>query len=324
MPLTELGDPKALQYFLQQNPVCIVTFSAHWCGPCRSSKPQLEALASTSPVPFGYVYESDIGDFLHTFAIRAFPTYVLFQAGNEASRVEGVNFGAIEEMIKKHGGPKLPQTGGNALCGGESKNLSPEEARQLRLAKFAAPAPAAEEDSKPAPMDTSAPTEKPPAEDKKEDEAMKDADDKKEEDAKKEEGGDETMKDAEGSADEINPEALKTLMSLDPEALKTLTESMGFSMLRAQKGLLFSEVNTVEGAINWLMEHQDDDDIDEPIPESALLKKKLTPEEKAAKILELKKIMKEKRAAREESEKVDHVEREKQRRFMGKEMIKTA
>jgi len=327
MTLKELEDPKALQLFLQQNPVCVVTFSAHWCGPCRSSKPQLEAMAATSAVPIGYVYESDLGDFLHTFSIRAFPTYVLFRASTEAARVEGVNFPAIEEMIKKHGGPKIPQTGGNALGGGESHNLSPEEARQLRLAKFAAPAPApvaaAEEDStKPVPMDTSATTEASAADDSK-DETMKDDEkEKKDKDTKKEEG-DETMKDAEGSSDEINPEALKTLLSLDAVALKTLTESMGFSMLRAQKGLLFSEVGTVEGAINWLMEHQDDDDIDEPIPESALIKKKLTPEEKEAKIAELKALMKSKRDAREEAEKVDHVEREKQRRFMGKEMKKT-
>ena len=49
----------------------------------------------------------------------------------------------------------------------------------------------------------------------------------------------------------------------------------------------------------------------------------MTPEEKAAKILEIKDLLAKKRAEREEAEKVDHVEREKQRRFMGKEMIKT-
>ncbi|CAJ1936359.1 unnamed protein product [Cylindrotheca closterium] len=312
MTLTELGDPNALKAFLQDNPVSVVTFSATWCGPCRSSKPQLEQLASKSPVPIGYVYESDIGDFLHTFEIRAFPTYALFRAGKEASRVEGVNFPAIEEMIQKFGGPKIPESGGNALGGGESKNLSPEEARKLRLAKFAAPASApapakapAEEETKPAPMDTSTESK---------DEPMKE-DDKKED-------GDAAMKDAEGSSDGINPEALKTLMSLDAVALKTLTESMGFPMLRAQKGLLFGG-GTVDSAVDWIMLHQDDDDIDEAISEAALIKKKLTPEEKEAKIEELKALMKIKRAEREEAEKVDHVEREKQRRFMGKEIIKT-
>ena len=47
--------------------------------------------------------------------------------------------------------------------------------------------------------------------------------------------------------------------------LKTLTEAMGFSLLRAQKGLLCGNGGNVEGAVEWLMQHQDDVDIDEPI-----------------------------------------------------------
>ena len=51
---------------------------------------------------------------------------------------------------------------------------------------------------------------------------------------------------------------------LNPEFLQTLTETMGFSLIRAQKGLLYgSGGGTVEGAVEWLMEHQDDVDIDE-------------------------------------------------------------
>jgi hypothetical protein len=110
------------------------------------------------------------------------------------------------------------------------------------------------------------------------------------------------------------------------------------------------------------MEHQDDDDIDEPIPEGAtggvaqsykcnecgkILSnmanlelhanktghsdfeestqsvKPLTPEEKAAKIDEIKALLKAKRAEREEAEKAENVIREKQRRSMGKEILKT-
>lgn len=113
------------------------------------------------------------------------------------------------------------------------------------------------------------------------------------------------------------------------------------------------------------MEHQDDADIDDPIPddatggsgekaqsykcnecgkvlsnmanlelhanktghsdfeESTQAAKCLTAEEKAAKIVQLKALLKAKRAEREEAEKVDHTEREKQRRFMGKEMAQT-
>ena len=57
--------------------------------------------------------------------------------------------------------------------------------------------------------------------------------------------------------------------------------------------------------------------------ESTELKRPLTAEEKEAKIQEIKSLLKAKRAEREDKEKVDNIEREKQRRFMGKEMAKT-
>eukprot|EP00980_Cylindrotheca_fusiformis_P006645 scaffold1390_cov138-Cylindrotheca_fusiformis.AAC.48 len=344
MVLTELGNPDELKSFLQQNAVCVVTFSAHWCGPCRASKPQLEQMARDSPTPMGYTYESDLGDFLHTFSIRAFPTYVLFKDAREVERVEGVNFPAIQEMMSKHAPPSMPQSGGNSLGGGSGgANVSPEEARKLRLAKLAAGSPAAAP-SAPSPMETSStPAAASSA-------ATSDANMKDDDDAK----ADTVMDDAEEKPP-ANP-----VDNLNAEALKTLTESMGFTTLRAQKGLLFSSGGTVESAVEWLMEHQDDVDIDEPIPEGAgkaqsykcnecgkILSnmanlelhanktghsdfeestesvKPLTPEEKEAKIAEIKELLKAKRAEREEAEKVDHVEREKQRRFMGKEMLKT-
>ncbi|KAL3816163.1 hypothetical protein ACHAXA_001650 [Cyclostephanos tholiformis] len=165
---------------------------------------------------------------------------------------------------------------------------------------------------------------------------------------------------------------------LRPEDVTSLTESMGFSLIRAQKGLLHGNGGTVEGAVEWLLEHQDDDDIDEPIPmvpreksagvgggddgiggkggvaisykcvatgkifanmadlelhanrtghsdfeETTECKRPLSPEEKAAKILEIKSLLKAKRAERELREKAEDIDRERQRRFMGQEMAKT-
>lgn len=165
---------------------------------------------------------------------------------------------------------------------------------------------------------------------------------------------------------EQEPEMVDPTEALSKEDLTTLTESMGFTLLRAQKGLLNGN-GGVEGAVDWLMTHQDDADIDDPIPlqpkaspaggqvaksykcvttgkifssmanlelhaartgysnfeECTEEVKPLTPEEKAAKIDELKALLKAKRMEREEAEKVDNVDREKQRRFMGQEMGKT-
>ena len=322
------------------------------CGPCKASKPQLEALAQkyasdvTKNVCFGIVYEDAIGEAIHNYSVRAFPTYILFQSAKETGRVEGVNMAGIESMIASAEGI-AELTGGQTLSDGAAA-LTPEEARAARLAKLGAgspaPAPAAVPDKEVAPA---------PAPDVE----MKDADTKPE--AKDGDGdGDAKMEEA-----EAEPEMVDPTVDLDPELIKTLTEGMGFSLIRAQKGLLNGNARTVEAAIDWLTNHQDDPDIDEPIPlqpkgggvaqsykcnecgkilsnmanlelhanktghsdfeESTEHVKPLTPEEKAKKIEEIKELLKLKRAEREAAEKVDDVQREKSRRLMGKEMAKT-
>jgi UBX domain-containing protein 1/4 len=349
MTLIEIGSAPELTAFLKEYPVSIVCFSAHWCGPCRASKPQLQEMARTAPIPFGYTYESDLGDFLHTFNVRAFPTYMCMKDGKEVERVEGVNFVGIQQMIDKHAksASSMPETGGQTLGGSHSA----AEARALRLAKLGGGG------EEPAAADA-APDSKPPAEPNTEEAAAMDTTEPAATaPADNPDDGDVAMTDAPAAA---APAAADPVKNLDQGNIDTLTGEMGFSLLRAQKGLLFSNAGTVESAVEWLMEHQDDAEIDDPIPEGAVAKaqsykcnecgrilsnmanlelhanktghsdfeesttavKPLTAEEKAAKIAEIKELLKLKRAEREEAEKVDHIEREKQRRFQGKEMAK--
>ena len=295
---------------------------------------------SSKDVTFGIVYESDIGEDIHNYSVRAFPTYILFQNSREVNRVEGVNFAGIEQMINAAGCEKV-LTGGHTLASGETA-LSPEEARKARLAKLgAASAPA------PAPEPSEPEKKKEPPQDEEMKDSVAGGTDKEEEkDDSKMEGVEEM--------EEVCPTA-----KLDQEAVKTLTESMGFPLIRAQKGLLNGN-GTIDGAVEWLTQHQDDPDIDDPIPkvsqsaqsykcnecgkslsnmanlelhankmghsdfeESTQSVKPLTEEEKAKKVAEIKELLKHKRAEREEAEKVDEVAREKTRRLMGKEMAKT-
>lgn len=106
---------------------------------------------------------------------------------------------------------------------------------------------------------------------------------------------------------------------VNEELLGQLLE-MGFNELRSRKALLATDGQGLELAINWISEHQDDPDIDEPIKFVDMAqhaKAPLTEEEKAAKVAALKAKIEAKRREREEREKVEQREKELKRRTTG-------
>jgi UBX domain-containing protein 1/4 len=265
MPLLELSSADAVQQFLRDHANALITFSAHWCGPCKASKPALEQLAikygdaNKSGVQFGIAYEDALRDAIHQYNVRAFPTYVLFASGTEVKRVEGANLASVEEMVQSvKVGPSMPLVGGETL-GGTAAPLSPAEAREARLAKLAGTSNSTATTA--VAVDTTAPTASTA-------EAM-DVDKPTEAVSALVQNGEEaatTEMDVDTVAletTEEEPPKEDPTAKLNPEWLQTLTEGMGFSLLRAQKGLLYGNGGTVEGAVEWLAEHQDDVDIDE-------------------------------------------------------------
>lgn len=344
--MEEIDSATSLHFFTKAHKNTLICFSATWCGPCKAAKPALDELArkySSDPamdVTFGIVYEHSLGDDIHQYGVRAFPTYVLFveHGEKEFDRVQGANLEAIKTMISR-AGCKADFGEGYSL-GGSGEVLSPEEARRQRIAALDKKASASNDEN--------------------------DDDENNHDD-------DVRMKDATDAADTVNEVEEKDMgvkddvmvdptLTLSTEILETLTESMGFSLIRAQKGLLNSD-GTTEGAVEWLMQHQDDDDIDDPIElvsknpplaqsykcnecgkilsnmanlelhanktghsdfeESTVQVKPLTDEEKAAKVAEIKNLLKAKREEREALEKIEDIAREKTRREMGKNIIKT-
>eukprot|EP00916_Digyalum_oweni_P018968 GHVL01031643.1.p1 GENE.GHVL01031643.1~~GHVL01031643.1.p1 ORF type:complete len:309 (+),score=63.62 GHVL01031643.1:55-981(+) len=108
--------------------------------------------------------------------------------------------------------------------------------------------------------------------------------------------------------------------SLDKHAMEQLS-SMGFPLIRAEKALFLSS-NKVEAALNWLEDHQADEDVDVPlsIQGSQPPKPKLSPEEAKAKACELQQKLREQRILRE---KEDEKQREKDRIASSKLMLET-
>mmetsp|Transcript_16919 Transcript_16919/g.33767 ORF Transcript_16919/g.33767 Transcript_16919/m.33767 type:complete len:567 (+) Transcript_16919:149-1849(+) len=273
MALTELSSPEALQSFKSSNANALICFSATWCGPCKAAKPQLEALASEyqstgGAVAVGIAYEHNLGDAVHSNNIRAFPTYVLFVDGTEKGRVEGVNFDGIRRMVDEAGCKKKDLGVGHSL-GGAATAASAEDARAARLAKLGAPARAAPPPAPASASESVADDDSKPAAAVK-DVEMEDAADIASGEEKPTDAAaaaaDESMVEADAAAEEEKTEMVDPTESLNKEHLDALTSSMGFTLIRAQKGLLNGNGGTVEGAVEWLMQHQDDADIDEPIP----------------------------------------------------------
>ncbi|XP_042202517.1 UBX domain-containing protein 1 isoform X2 [Callorhinchus milii] len=126
-------------------------------------------------------------------------------------------------------------------------------------------------------------------------------------------------------------------------ALETMMD-MGFSRNRAEKALLLSGNQGIEKAMDWLMEHEDDPNLDEPYlpPEGCVLppppekpigepaeltleeqikqNASLSEEEKKEQLRRLEELMKQRQQEREEREKKDEIEREKARRRQGQEL----
>ena len=274
MTLTELSSPAELASFKSNHANALICYSATWCGPCRASKPQLEALAaeyaSEGFVWVAIAYEHNLGESIQAESIRAFPTYALYVLGAEKGRVEGVNFDKIRQMVSDAGCQKVIPGVGHSLGGGGEAPLSPEAAREARLAKLtaaappapapapaAAPAPAPAEDSKPAAAEDvemkDASEDADAAADA--DVAMTDADDKKEDGANTPAADGEEDKKEEEEVEMVDPTE-----ALNKDHIETLTSAMGFTLLKAQKGLLNGN-GTVEGAIEWLDKHAEDADI---------------------------------------------------------------
>ncbi|GAY46517.1 hypothetical protein CUMW_097660 [Citrus unshiu] len=101
---------------------------------------------------------------------------------------------------------------------------------------------------------------------------------------------------------------------VDKELLKEL-EAMGFPVARATRALYYSGNASVEAAVNWVVEHENDPDIDE-MPMAS--KSSLTPEEIKLKAQELRERARKKK---EEEEKRMEREREKERIRIGKELL---
>jgi thioredoxin-like negative regulator of GroEL len=78
----------------------ILYFTAEWCNPCKRVRPIAEELDRDGIIKFQYIDADDNGDLCKKFEIKAIPTFILIEDGNEIRRTNGAKTKEqLEEFI---------------------------------------------------------------------------------------------------------------------------------------------------------------------------------------------------------------------------------
>lgn len=286
----------------------VVDFSAVWCGPCQHIKPVYHQLSDQyHDVVFLEVDEAQNRSLIGALGVRGFPTFHFYVNQNKVDELVGADSNQLRAKIEQWRQSAFnpfasPGMTLGASSGSLVKPMSAAEAREARLKRFnninlvpdvpmpSAPGSAA----KPAVPDSDAVCDP--------------------------NTGIYRPQNKDGAINEEKDEVGH--LPVNEDLVSQLNE-MGFNDLHSRKALLATDNQGLEVAINWLGDHQDDEDIDEPIKFVDVSKtaRVVTPEEKAAKVEELKARIAKKRAEREEQEKVDQRVNELKRRTEGQGLL---
>ena len=122
----------------------------------------------------------------------------------------------------------------------------------------------------------------------------------------------------EGKTEEKQEEEKCVRPPVDEGKVQELVD-MGFGVHRATRALYLGQCNGIEDAVQWMLEHENDEDVDQPLllPEGQV-KEKLSEEEARKKA---EQMVRQARLKREEEEKKNEAERERMRIKMGKEIL---
>ncbi|CAK4617843.1 hypothetical protein LEN26_004742 [Aphanomyces euteiches] len=288
----------------------VVDFTAKWCGPCQFIKPTFHQWANEyHDVVFLEVDEASNKDVIGSLGVRGFPTFHLYVNSQKVDELVGADVNGLKSKIdtwRASAGYNPFASEGFALG---SSGATWEDPREARLRKFNQEASSAPPAAPQAPVAAPTPPAQSAEEDAKEDEEL----------ARALALSQQELSDAKADTETATPQM--ELPPVNEQLLQQLVE-MGFPDVRARKSLLATNDSSLDAAIAWIEEHQEDPDIDAPIQfiDMAKHKKVLTTEEKEAKVAELKRRIEEKKAARAEQAKKDEIAREIARRNMGKDM----
>jgi len=89
--MLKLNDANFKNEVLDSDKPVIVDFWAEWCMPCKMLGPIFEELSNEmKEVKFGKVNVDESQDLAQTFFVQGIPTMIIFNNGEEISRIVGM------------------------------------------------------------------------------------------------------------------------------------------------------------------------------------------------------------------------------------------
>jgi thioredoxin 1 len=102
-------DSERFEALAREPGVTIFQFTASWCGPCKALKPMLEAVAEEKQVRVAAIDIDAEQELAVRFAVRAVPTVVVCQSGQEIERFVGLQpRAAVEAMVTRACSARAP------------------------------------------------------------------------------------------------------------------------------------------------------------------------------------------------------------------------
>ena len=98
--VTEVSSKEEFTKYRGETPLCIVYFTAKWCGPCQKIAPQYEHLGKThTHIKFIKVDVDEAEELTQSEGIECMPTFKLFTNGTLVKEIRGADIESLTNAV---------------------------------------------------------------------------------------------------------------------------------------------------------------------------------------------------------------------------------
>ena len=100
MSVTDLTSLTDFKKITSGSSLCVIDYSASWCGPCQRIKPFFRELAKNeSRAKFCEVDVDNAAEIAAHAKIKCMPTFKLYKTGKQVASMSGTDIKALEKLI---------------------------------------------------------------------------------------------------------------------------------------------------------------------------------------------------------------------------------